>query len=160
YFKDTMNGLSQYVTIKDNEQELDLRSATCDAMGNIASAVGPGPFKPYVQPLMQATEEALHLDNHRLRETSYILWSTMAKVYEEEFTPFLDGVMKGLIGCLEQEEDDLEVELGEEAADLLGQEVVIAGKKIKVSAATDEEFEIEDVDPMEAAEDDDEWDDF
>jgi hypothetical protein len=106
--------------------------------------------------LMSASEEGLHLDHPRLRETSYILWSTLAKVYEEDFTPFLAGVVKGLLECLDQEESDFEVELGEEAKDLLGQEVVIAGKKIKVAAATDTP---EDLDSMED-DDGDDWDDL
>ncbi|KAH0565288.1 hypothetical protein GP486_001324 [Trichoglossum hirsutum] len=135
YFEATISALSQYVSIKDSEEELDLRSAVCDAMGSIASAVGAVPFQPYVRPMMEASEEALHLGHPRLRETSYILWSTMAKVYEAEFGHFLDGVVKGLFESLQQEETALEVELGEEAKDLLGAELTIAGKKIKVAAA-------------------------
>jgi hypothetical protein len=158
YFEPTMKALSQYVSIKDSQDELVLRAAVCDTMGRMATAVGGSAFQPYVQPLMQASEEALHLDHPRLRETSYILWSTMAKLYKEEFTPFLDGVVKGLYESLEQEESDLEVELGEEASDLIGKEVVIEGKKIKVTVATDDD-EIEDVDPMED-DDDDDWDDL
>jgi importin-4 len=157
YFEPTMKALSEYIGIKDSEDELVLRAAVTDTMGRMASAVGAQAFQPYVQHLMQASEEALHLGNPRLRETSYILWSTMAKIYEEEFTPFLDGVVKGLMESLEQEESDLEVELGEEASDLVGKEVVVAGKKVKVTAATDE---IEDLDAMEDDDDDDDWDDL
>jgi hypothetical protein len=154
-----MKELSQYVSIKDSPDELVLRAAVCDTMGRMATAVGGPAFQPYVEPLMQASEEALHLDHPRLRETSYILWSTMAKLYKEDFTPFLDGVVKGLYESLEQEESDLEVELGEEASDLIGKEIVVEGKKIKVTAATDDE--IEDVDPMEDDDDDDDdWDDL
>jgi importin-4 len=135
YFEATISVLSQYVTIKDNEEELDLRGVVCDTMGNIASAVGAEAFQPYVHPMMEASEQALHLGHPRLRETSYIFWSTMSKVYEAEFGHFLDGVVKGLFESLEQEETALEVELGEEAKDLLGSEITIAGKKIKVTAA-------------------------
>jgi hypothetical protein len=157
YFENTMKALSEYVTIKDSTDELNLRGTVCDAMGSMATAVGPAAFQPYVQPLMQASEEGLHLGHPRLRETSYILWSTLAKVYEEEFTPFLDGVVKALLESLNQEEDDLEVELGEEAKDLLGTEVIIQGKKIKVASATDIP---EDLDDMEDGDDDEDWDDL
>jgi hypothetical protein len=157
YFEPTMKALSEYVSIKDSEDELVLRASVCDTMGRMAAAVGAGPFQPYVQPLMRASEEALHLGHPRLRETSYILWSTMAKIYEEEFTPFLEGVVKGLMESLDQEESDLEVELGEDASDLVGKEVVVAGKKIKVTAANDE---IEDLDAMGDDDDDDDWDDL
>ncbi|KAL3422058.1 karyopherin-like protein [Phlyctema vagabunda] len=157
YFEPTMKALSEYVTMKASEEELDLRCAVCDAMGYMATAVGPAAFQPYVQPLMHASEEALHLDHPRLRETSYILWSVLSKVYEEEFTPFLDGVVKSLLECLGQEESDLEVELGENAQDLLGQEVVIQGKKVKVTAATDDE---DDMDDLDDEDDEDDWDDL
>jgi hypothetical protein len=158
YFEPTIKALSEFVTIKDSQDELDLRATACDAIGSMATAVGPEEFQPYLQPLMQASEEALHLGHPRLRETSYILWSTFAKVYEEKFTPYLEGVVKGLMESLEQEESDLDVELGAEAQDLLGQEVVIAGKKVKVVAATDDN-EIEDIDGMED-DDEDDWDDL
>ncbi|KAH8601139.1 armadillo-type protein [Bisporella sp. PMI_857] len=157
YFEESMKALAQFVTLKDNDDEFDLRGTTVDAMGSMAQAVGKGPFQPYVAPLMQASEEALHLGHPRLRETSYILWSTLAKVYEEDFTPYLDGVVKGLWESLEQEEAENEVELGEHAKELLGQEVVIAGKKIKVVAATDEPA---DSDDMEEGDDEDDWDDL
>ncbi|KAI9759571.1 MAG: hypothetical protein M4579_002237 [Chaenotheca gracillima] len=171
YFAPMMNALSHYVMIKDSEDELELRGTVCDAMGSIATAVGPGPFKDYVQPLMQASEEALHLDKPNLRETSFILWSTLSKVYEEDFTPFLDGVVKGLFESLKQDETDFEVELGEEAQDLLGTEVTIAGKKVKVSAAegdgratlsrskdTTDEADIIDVEDADS--DDEAWDEL
>lgn len=158
YFETTMKALSEYVTIKHSEDELELRATVVDSMGSIASAVGAKAFQPYVEGLMQASEEALNLGHARLRETNFILWATMAKVYGTEFTPFLPGVVKGLMDSLNQEESDLEVELGEEAKDLIGTEVTLAGKKIKVVSESDD---VEDVDIMEGSddEDDDDWDD-
>ncbi|RAL67097.1 hypothetical protein DID88_007877 [Monilinia fructigena] len=134
FFKDTIEKLAQFVELKSSNDELDLRAT----------------------PLMHASEEALHLDHPRLKETSYILWSVLAKVYEEEFTPFLEGVVTALAACLAQKEDNLEVELGEHAQDLLGQEVIVAGKKVKVAGATD----VEDLDDMYDEDDDEEWDDL
>ena len=132
YFDQTMNSLASFVHLKDTEEDLDLRAMTLDAIGNIASAMGPKPFQRYVQPLMHATEEGLHLDNSRLKETGYMLWGTLARVYGPEFKPFLQGVVQGIFTCLEQEDEGLDVELGEEAADLVGEEVFIGGKKVKV----------------------------
>ena len=88
----------------------------------------------------------------------------MSKVYGGEFKPFLDGTVKGLFESLESEESDLEVDLGQEAADLAGKEVTIGGKKIKVAALSDDEIieasEIEDLDEAEMEDDDDDdWDD-
>ena len=165
YFEQTMNALSEYVQIKDGSEELDLRSQTCDAMGNMALAVGGKAFQRYVQPLMQATDEGLHLDHPKLKETSYLFWSMMAKVYESEFKPFLEGVLKALFESLETEESELEVDLGDEAEDLAGKEITIGGKKIKVASLSEDSFvdaaDIEDLDD-EAAEagSDDDWDDM
>ncbi|KAH6865522.1 hypothetical protein J4E91_004849 [Alternaria rosae] len=161
FFAQTMQELSPYVRIKDSQDELDLRGVTCDSMAKIASAVGPEPFEPYVLPLMEASEEALHLDHPRLRETSYILWSVLAKVYEEGFAKYLAGIVKGLNDCLEQEETNLDLEFGEEAADLAGQEVTIQGQKIKVAAASDDDDDDSDLnEALMAGDDDDDWDDL
>lgn len=160
FFEQTMSELSPYVRIKDSQDELDLRGVTCDTMGKIASAVGAQPFEPYVLPLMEASEEALHLDHPRLRETSYILWSTMAKVYEEGFSKYLEGAVKGLNDCLDQDENGLDVELGEEAKDLTGTEVTIEGRKIRVASATDDDDDSDLNEAAMAGDDDDEWDDL
>ncbi|KAI1001068.1 putative importin subunit beta-4 [Podosphaera aphanis] len=128
YFDASMQALSGFVTIKDSTEELDLRGIVCDALGSMATAVGPEVFKPFVTPLMQASEEGLHLGHPRLRETSYILWSTLAKVYATDFNPFLEGVIKGIMDCLEQDEVDNHLEDGPQ--ELLGEEVS-ASKKVK-----------------------------
>lgn len=167
YFEKTMQSLGQYIDIKDNNDQLELRSMVIDSLGKIASAVGAEEFQPYVQPLMRSSEEGLHLDHQRLKETSYILWSIMARTYEENFEPFLQGVAKSLLECMEQEETDTEIQLGAEASDLVGQEVTIAGKKIKVAGANgvneDEDADGDDVIQalMDAEDDDDDdWDDL
>ncbi|KAI9790991.1 MAG: hypothetical protein M1816_004558 [Peltula sp. TS41687] len=173
FFEPIVKALSPYVNIKDSDDELDLRGIVTEALGSIASAVGPIDFQSFVQPLMQASEEALHLGHPRLRETSFILWSTLAKVYGEDFAPFLEGVASRLLESLQQEENEFEVELGEEAQDLLGTEVTIAGKKIKVSAAegdgnavlskindnsTDDDDDVVDVEDLD--ENDDVWEEL
>ncbi|CAI6332034.1 unnamed protein product [Periconia digitata] len=159
FFEQTMNALSSYIRIKDSQDELDLRGVTCDTMGKMATAVGEKAFEPYVLPLMEASEEALHLDHPRLRETSYILWSTMAKLYQKDFAKYLPGAVKGLIECLDLEESNINVELGEEAKDLVGTEVVIEGQKVKVAAAGDDDDD-DFSDLNDAAVDDDDWDDI
>lgn len=134
YFEGVMKSLAQFVMIKDNEEAMNLRSATCDSLGRIAMAVGAETFQPYVVDLMKASEEALHLDNPRLKETSFILWSSLSKVYQADFAPFLDGVFKGLFASLELEEEELDLpgidasQLGEDGS------LVIGGRRIKVKA--------------------------
>ena len=163
YLEQTMNALSDYVQIKDSDEEFDLRCVTCDAIGSTALAVGAKSFQRYVQPMMSATEEAMHLDHPKLKETSFLFWGNLAKVYKSDFKPFLDGTVKALFESLESEESDIEVDLGEEGKDLAGKEVNIGGKKIKVAAMSDDDIieasEIEDIDEAELDDDDDDWDD-
>lgn len=160
YFDESMNAMQHYATIKDSEEDLELRASVTDAMGEMSTSAGPEHFKKYVQPLMQASGDALNLGHSRLKETTYIFWGSMSKVYGEDFAPFLDGVVKGLFNCIDQEEADLDVELGEQAKDLIGQEVTIAGRKVKVAAASDDDLEGE-IEDVEVGEDDeDDWDDF
>ena len=89
------------------------------------------------------------------------MWGSLAKVYEADFAPFLPGVVQGLFDCINQEEADLEVELGQDAKDLLGKEVTIAGRKVKVAAVSDDD-EPEDggIEDVEIDEDDDDWGDL
>jgi importin-4 len=64
---------------------------------------------------------------------------------------------------LDQEEADLEVEFGGDAKDLLGKEVTIAGRKVKVAAAAaedDDEQEDGDIEDVEIDGDEDDWDDL
>ncbi|KEY69448.1 hypothetical protein S7711_01990 [Stachybotrys chartarum IBT 7711] len=138
YFKDVMKVLGKFVTIKDNEEALDLRSSTCDSLGRIAMAVGPEAFQPYVMELMTASEEALNLDNPRLKETSFLLWSNLSKVYQEQFDHFLDGVMNGLFASLELEEEEIDLP-GIDPSQLDDGAIVIGGRRIKVKAQTSEE---------------------
>ncbi|KAJ5519494.1 HEAT type 2 [Penicillium expansum] len=157
FFDESMHLLQEFAAVKDSEDELDLRASVTDSMGEMAAAAGPERYQPYVEPLMRATEEALHLGHSRLKESTYIFWGAMAKVYGEHFAPFLDGVVKGLYDCIEQDESDLDVDLGSAARDLVGQEVTFNGRKVKVASADDEDDgDIEDVD----LEDEDEWDDI
>lgn len=157
YFDETMHIMQDYATMKNSEDELELRASVTDAMGEMSAAAGAEHFKNYVGPLMQASEEALHLEHSRLKESTYIFWGAMSKVYGEDFTPYLQGVVKGLLDCMAQEETDMEVSLGDAARDLIGQEVTIAGHKVKVADSEDDgSGEIEDIDPY----DDADWDDL
>lgn len=109
FFKDVMASLGKFVTIKDSDEAMELRSSTCDSLGRIALAVGPEAFQPYVMDLMKASEEALFLENPRLKETSFILWSNLSKVYREQFEEFLPGVFQGLLASLKLKEEEIEI---------------------------------------------------
>ncbi|KAK4096515.1 ARM repeat-containing protein [Parathielavia hyrcaniae] len=143
YFEQTMRALGPYLTIKDSEDDLSLRSGVCDSIGRIATAVGAQAFQPFVVDLMRSSEEALQLDNSRLRESSFILWSSLAKVYEKEFAPFLPGVFKGLFESLKLQEEEIKLTLSEEEKGIVGtdNEVITGGKKLKIKGAEGEDEE-------------------
>ncbi|KAF9880602.1 karyopherin kap123 [Colletotrichum karsti] len=149
YFKEVMGALGQYVNISGSEEALALRSSVCDSMGRIADAVGAQEFQPYVMDLMKASEEALGLDNARLKETSFILWASLSKVYGNEFAHFLPGVFKGLFDCLELDEEEISVP-GVKPEDLPEGLIMAGGKKLKIKAQEEDDME----------DDDDEWDDM
>ncbi|CAM1505853.1 Fc.00g114900.m01.CDS01 [Cosmosporella sp. VM-42] len=153
FFKDVMTSLGKFVSIKDSDNAMELRSSTCDSLGRIAMAVGPESFQPYVMDLMTASEEALSLDNPRLKETSFILWSNLSKVYHEQFDHFLPGVFKGLFASLELEDEEIEIP-GLDASQLGEGAIVVGGKRVKVkSPDTDEDLIL-------AADGEDDWDDI
>ncbi|KAI1072941.1 hypothetical protein NW752_005424 [Fusarium irregulare] len=153
YFKDVMTSLGKFVSIKDGEESLDLRSSTCDSLGRIAMAVGSEAFQPYVMDLMSASEEALSLDNPRLKETSFILWSNLSKVYHEQFDHFLPGVFKGLFSSLELEDEEIELP-GVDVNQLGEGSIVVGGKRVKVKAPENED------DLAIAAGGEEDWDDI
>ena len=155
YFKNVMTSLGQFVTIKDSDDDLNLRSSTCDSLGRIAMSVGPEAFQPYVMDLMAASEEALHLDNPRLKETSFILWSNLSKVYKQQFDHFLEGVFKGLFVSLELEEEEIDLP-GIDASQLGDGSLVVGGKRVKVKVPDNQD----EVTIATGGEDDDEWDDL
>ncbi|KAF7549231.1 hypothetical protein G7Z17_g6506 [Cylindrodendrum hubeiense] len=153
FFKDVMTSLGKFVGLKENDEAMDLRSSTCDSLGRIATAVGPEAFQPYVMDLMAASEEALHLDNPRLKETSFILWSNLSKVYHEQFDHFLAGVFKGLFDSLELEEEEIEIP-GIDISQLGEGHIVVGGKRVTVKAPGNED------DLTIATGGDDDWDDM
>ncbi|UKZ61582.1 uncharacterized protein TrAtP1_002841 [Trichoderma atroviride] len=155
YFENVMKSLGNFVMIKDSEDAMNLRSSTCDSLGRIALAVGPEAFQPYVMDLMKASEEALSLDNPRLKETSFILWSNLSKVYHEQFEHFLGGVFQGIFASLELEEEELDIP-GIDPSQLDDGHIVIGGKRIKVKTPQSEE----DLTIATGGEAEDEWDDI
>jgi len=147
YLKETMEAMSTYIMAESGEDELALRSAVCDSMGRIAIGVGAQEFSPYVLPLLQASEKALHLGNARLRETTFILWSQLATVYKGDLGGSLAGIFKGLFESLEMEEEDVDFDLSD---DQLG---LVDDKKTKGAQDENDEDDMDD-------DDDDDWDDL
>lgn len=151
FLKETMEAMSTYLMVESGEDELALRSAVCDAMGRIAVGVGAQEFHPYVMPLLVASEKALHLGNARLRETTFILWSQLATVYEGDLGDSLAGIFNGLFESLELEEEDIDFDLSE------AEQGLVADKKDKAKGPIDLNDDEEDMDDDD---DDDDWDDL
>lgn len=138
FFQQSMNSLSEYVWVTDSEDELELRCTTCDAMASMAIAVGAKPFQPYVQSLMRATNEGLHLNHPKLKESSFLFWGAMARVYESDFKPFLPEVLKSLFESLKAEENELEDDADKAVANLAGQEIdVVASPESELGESDD-----------------------
>ncbi|CAI4215418.1 unnamed protein product [Parascedosporium putredinis] len=156
YFKDVLAALGQYVHLTEGEEALSLRSAVCDSMGSIAHAVGPEAFQPYVIDLMKASEEALSIDNARLKETSFLLWGELAKIYGSQFDAFLPGVFKGLLTTLEIEEEEISLDGIVEGASE-GDVLVVDGKKLKLKRGDDDSSDDDNIVDMD---DDDAWGDI
>ncbi|EGX43315.1 hypothetical protein AOL_s00215g51 [Orbilia oligospora ATCC 24927] len=115
YFSETMQALSSCLTISDGEDELSLRSVTLDCMGAIAEAVGPTAFTPYVQDLMHAAQASLELDHTRLKEGVFSFWAILARVYKNEFKPFLTPVLSALLESIIQAEAELDLDDDDDA---------------------------------------------
>lgn len=80
----------------------------------------------------------------------------MAKIYEEEFSQYLDGVVKGLHDCLEQVEADNDLQLGVHGADIVGDQVVLGGRKFTVTEPDDDDED----EMIEMDDDDDDFEDI
>lgn len=106
YFEASISRMQVFLTLKTDGEETDLRGIATDTLGTIAEAVGKEVFRPYFQPCVKMAFEGLILDNARLRECSFIFFATMAKVFEDEFSPYLPNVMEALITSCEQSETD------------------------------------------------------
>ncbi|KOS22084.1 putative importin subunit beta-4 [Escovopsis weberi] len=153
YFEGVMKSLGNFVMLKDSEDAMNLRSSTCDSLGRIALAVGAEAFQPYVMDLMKASEEALGLENPRLKETTFILWSNLSKVYREQFDHFLGGVFQGIFASLELEEEELDIP-GIDPSQIENGTIVVGGKRVKVKVPETED------DDADIASGDEDWDDI
>ena len=111
YFQPTMTALSHFLGLTGEGEEVELRGITMDAIGTFAEAVGKDVFRPYFPELMSHAFQGLEMGSARLRECSFLFFGVMARVFGEEFAPYLDRVVPPLLqSCKqpEQGEDGLE----------------------------------------------------
>ncbi|KAI8882389.1 ARM repeat-containing protein [Backusella circina FSU 941] len=119
YFGGVMPRIRHLMTLTEGADEALLRGVATDSAGAIAEAVGAEKFRPFTQDLMALAIEQLSLDSPRLRECSYAFFSIMARVFGEEFAPYLPTVMPPIIASCKAEEKD-EANFGSEIDLTLG----------------------------------------
>ncbi|KAF9109142.1 hypothetical protein BGX27_007951 [Mortierella sp. AM989] len=117
YFPEVMKRLQHLMTLHSNEDELMLRAVSTDALGAIAAAVGKDAFRPYLNDLMNLAMEGLLLDNNRLRECGYYFFAGIAQVFEDEFSPYLAGIMPQLINSCQLDENNTRFDQDNEDGD-------------------------------------------
>lgn len=106
YFQQTMQRIQPFLLLSEDGDETDLRGITIDTAGTFAVAVGAEAFKPYFEDLMKLAFASLELPNPRLRECSFIFFSTMSRVFGTEFGQFLGAVVPELLKSCQQSEHD------------------------------------------------------
>ncbi|KAF8976841.1 hypothetical protein BGZ46_007906, partial [Entomortierella lignicola] len=112
YFPEVMKRLQHLMTLHSNEDELMLRAVSTDALGAIAAAVGKDAFRPYLNDLMNLAMAGLLLDNNRLRECGYYFFAGISQVFEDEFSPYLAGIMPQLIASCQLDENSTNLDQG------------------------------------------------
>ncbi|CAE6460527.1 unnamed protein product [Rhizoctonia solani] len=144
YFESTMHRLQPFLVLTGEGSEQELRGIAMDTVGTLADAVGREHFRPYFQPVMNNAFEGMSLDSARLRECSYLIFGVMARVFEEEFAPYLDRVVPALIASCKQEEGGEDTAFAKELEEL--KKADKSGEAVDVSKLDSESIDIEDVD--------------
>ncbi|KAI6167404.1 ARM repeat-containing protein [Pisolithus thermaeus] len=104
YFEPTMNRLQHFLVLGGEGEEGELRGIAMDAVGTFAEAVGADVFRPYFADLMKQAFQGLEMGSPRLRECSFLFFSVMARVFGEEFAPYLPQVVPALLASCKQSE--------------------------------------------------------
>ncbi|KAI8973597.1 armadillo-type protein [Mycotypha africana] len=104
YFNQVLPRIAQLMSVKESTDDQLLRGVATDTAGSIAEAVGAEVFRPYVENLMTFAVEQLKLDSPRLRECSFAFFSNLARVFGEDFAPFLPTIVPELLASCKAEE--------------------------------------------------------
>ncbi|KAI8344311.1 armadillo-type protein [Chlamydoabsidia padenii] len=104
YFGEVLPRIRHLMSLKETADDNLLRGVATDSAGAIAEAVGADIFRPYTQDLMNLAIEQLQLDTPRLRECSYAFFSILARVFGEEFAPYLSIIMPPILTSCKAEE--------------------------------------------------------
>jgi hypothetical protein len=105
YFQPTMEVLQHFLVLTGEGEETELRGITMDAIGTFAEAVGKDVFRPYFPKMMEQAFQGIELGSARLRECSFLFFGVMARVFGEEFAPYLQNVVPPLLASCKQAEN-------------------------------------------------------
>lgn len=92
YFPPLLPILSTLLAASTDEH-LNLRCRATECVGYLAEAVGKEVFAPHLQAVLQRVMEGMKLDYFELRESSYIFFSKLAIMLQEDFAPLLSTVL-------------------------------------------------------------------
>jgi len=102
------------------DDQLPLRGRGLECMGHFAVAVKREAFRPYLPACLQSAGDNLRMPAEQgsdLAEYSYAFFANIARVLEEEFTPYLADLVPHLCGVLNEADgndiEKVEVEGGE-----------------------------------------------
>lgn len=112
YFQATMERLNSNLFLTGEGEEVELRGITVDALGTFAEAVGKNVFRPFFPEMMKHAFSGIATGNSRLKECSFLFFGVMARVFEDDFAPYLPEVVPALMGSLKQDEKVQEEPIG------------------------------------------------
>lgn len=112
YFHATMERLNSNLFLTGEGEEVELRGITMDALGTFAEAVGKDVFSPFFSDMMKHAFSGIATGNSRLKECSFLFFGVMARVFEEDFAPYLSDVVPALMASLKQDEKVQEETIG------------------------------------------------
>ena len=92
YFPPLLPILSTLLS-SSTDEHLNLRCRATECIGYLAEGVGKDVFSPQLQPVLQRVMEGMKLDYFELRESSYIFFSKLAIMLQEDFAPLLSTVL-------------------------------------------------------------------
>ncbi|KAG6910038.1 hypothetical protein DXG01_013762 [Tephrocybe rancida] len=104
YFQPTMTHIQHFLVLTGEGEEIELRGITMDAIGTFAEAVGKDVFRPYFPDMMKQAFQGIEMGSARLRECSFLFFGVMARVFGEEFAPYLPNVVPALLASCNQDE--------------------------------------------------------
>ncbi|KAF5383571.1 hypothetical protein D9615_003515 [Tricholomella constricta] len=104
YFQPTMAHIQHFLVLTGEGEEIELRGITMDAIGTFAEAVGKDVFRPFFPDMMKQAFEGIEMGSARLRECSFLFFGVMARVFGEEFAPYLPNVVPALLASCKQAE--------------------------------------------------------